>query len=50
MTHWCTVNILLNKFYVYDLKVSEGVGGMGMVQRKILVQYLTSGEVSTRSS
>ena len=47
---WCDTNISLNKkFYVYDfdLKVSEGVG---MVQRKILDQYLTSGKVSTRFS
>ena len=39
MTDWCDINISLNKkIYVcdLDLKVSEGVGGMGMVQRKIL--------------
>ena len=32
----------------FDLKVSEEVG-VGMEQRKILDQYLTSGNVSTRS-
>ena len=37
------------KIYVcdLDLKVSDGVGGKGMVQRKISDQYLTSGKVST---
>ena len=40
------------KFYIcdLDLKVSEGVGGLGMIQNKSLDQYLTSGKVSTRSS
>ena len=33
-----------------DLNVSEGMGGMVMVQHKILNQYLTSDKVSIRSS
>ena len=53
MTDWCDINISLNKKTILCLWAwplgQWGGGGMGMVQRKILDQYLTSGKVSTRS-